>query len=180
MRVCLGLWVRDLGGHWVPRLSWTHHLPAALRVLGLGLGKVEAVWVLLQPLSSCASSLTTSSVSTGHRAPASLGRRARAGQAAPGVSQHPTSPPSPWLFYPLPPLPLFPLSLGLSLTFRAGRKPGRTSSFLSLAIRGGHHDLLVHAPKPQLLPRVLTPECVGRRLVRKSELGLHGVVGFPG
>lgn len=122
----------------------------------------------------CARHLTTLSVSTGRRAPASLGRRAGAGRAAPGVSQCPTCPLSPRLFRPLPPLPLFSLPLDLPLALRAGRKPGRTSSFLSFAVRGGCHDLPVHPPKPQLLPRVLTPECVGRSRVRKSALGSPG------
>ncbi|XP_022443188.1 coiled-coil domain-containing protein 9B isoform X6 [Delphinapterus leucas] len=61
------------------------------------------------------------------------------GLARVGSTRGEPTPTLPGFFHPLPPLPLCSLSLGLPLIFRAGRKHGRTSSFLSLPIRGGHH-----------------------------------------
>lgn len=61
------------------------------------------------------------------------------GPARVGSTRGEPTPTLPGFFHPLPPLPLCSLSLGLPLIFRAGRKHGRTSSFLSLPIRGGHH-----------------------------------------
>ena len=168
LRSCLGL--RALCRRWVSHLPWAHALPSVLRPGAGGRGGGAGPPAALQPLSfPPPASLTPSLCNAGDRAPASLGKRARPGWAARGVSRNPTTPTPSAVFHRLLPLSLCPLSLGLPPIFRAGKKHERTSS--SPPYQRRHHDLPSHPLNPQPLPWVLTPEGLEKRLTRKSALG---------
>lgn len=135
-------------------------LPSVLE-LGLGEGCQDESCCSLCP--PCTSSLTPSLCL--HRLQ-DFGKPQEEGQGRAGSTRgEPTPAPAcspPWLFSPFVPLFLLSLLLGLRCIFRAGRKHGRASSFLSLA-----HVLPAHTTDPQLLPGVLTPG-LGRWLMRKT------------
>lgn len=140
-------------------------------VLGLGWGRWSRCGSCCSLCPPCTNSLMPLCL---HRLQGSSKPRDEGPGRAGGTrgEPHPTSLPASlrlFFFHPCPPLPLFSLSLGLPLIFRAGRKHGRTSSFLSLAIRRSPCPPCSPS-KPQLLPLVL-PQLPGEELTRKSVLG---------
>lgn len=144
LRVCPGLSAGAFGSGWAwgPLISWAHRHPVAVSSgvgAGGGSGHMGLAVACVHPTEAWLSG------STGYRTPASLGKRARPGWAAPGVSQYPPHPFPSLAFITAPPppgLPLLSLPLGVSLIFGAGRRHGRTSYFLSLTIRAGHLSTL--------------------------------------
>ncbi|XP_024588387.1 coiled-coil domain-containing protein 9B isoform X2 [Neophocaena asiaeorientalis asiaeorientalis] len=102
----------------------------------------------------------------GHRTPASLGKRARPGWAARGVSQHP-----PFLDF-FTPCPRF-LSVPCLLVYHLfseleGSMEGHLPSSPSLSEEG----TTSHPPNPQPLSWILTPEGLGRRAHQEVSAGV--------
>lgn len=175
MRLCLTLCsdpgLRAVCGHCVSHLSRAHPLHAVLgSVAGLGAGAGAggvSPPAALQPLCSLpAAHLTPSLCNAGHRTPASLGKRARPGWAARGVSQHP-----PFLDF-FTPCPRF-LSVPCLLVYHLfseleGSMEGHLPSSPSLSEEG----TTSHPPNPQPLSWILTPEGLGRRAHQEVSAGV--------
>lgn len=163
LRVCLGLSGGAFGSGWAwgPLISWAHCHPVAVSSgvgAGGGSGRMGLAVACVHPTEAWLSG------STGYRTPASLGKRARPGWAAPGVSQYPPHPLPLLGFYHKPPNPpaSSPFSASWCVTYFWSWKETWKSILLPLP----HYQSRApfHPPNPHPLPWVLTPEGLGKRL----------------